>query len=329
MLSCEDMKINRLLLFCLMVSLPCLFTSCGEDDPNAPEPPVEQPTDEPEKPSDDSEEEKDNNESEGEENENEPATPEFHVYLCFGQSNMEGNAAIETQDRENVPERFRMMAAVDNPDMNRTKGEWYTAIPPLARRYTGLTPVDYFGRKMVEKLPEHITVGVINVAVAGCSIDLFDKDKYAAYLPNQADWLKNIANEYGGNPYNHLIELAKEAQKVGVIKGILMHQGETNTGDENWPDNVKKVYEDMLADLNLSAENVPLLVGEVVHANQGGVCAYHNVIISRVPSVIPTAHVISSDGCQAGPDNLHFSAEGYRVLGGRYADKMLSLLGIE
>ena len=323
------MKFNRLILFGVMVSLPCFFTSCGEDDPITTEPPVEQPSDEPEKPTDDSEEGKDNNEGGDENIENENPPEELYVYLCFGQSNMEGNAPIEAQDRENVPERFRMMAAVDNPDMNRIKGEWYTAIPPLARRYTGLTPVDYFGRKMVEKLPKNIYVGVINVSVAGCSIDLFDKDKYASYLPNQADWLKGIANEYGGNPYNHLIELAKKAQKVGEIKGILLHQGETNTGDPDWPTNVKKVYEDMLADLGLAAVDVPLLVGEVVHANQGGVCAYHNTVVARIPEVIPTAHVISSNGCPAASDNLHFSAEGYRILGSRYADKMLSLLGIE
>ena len=39
--------------------------------------------------------------------------PDFHIYLCFGQSNMEGNAKIETQDRQNINPRFRMMAAVD------------------------------------------------------------------------------------------------------------------------------------------------------------------------------------------------------------------------
>lgn len=324
------MRIYKFLLLLSMVSLPYMFVSCGEDDSVVIEPPTEQPSDDSEDNSNGSDTNTEDNDNQGEEN-NPPAppTPEFHVYLCFGQSNMQGNAAIEEQDKTNVPERFKMMAAVDNPDMNRTKGEWYTAIPPLARRYTGLTPIDYFGRKMVENLPEHVSVGVINVSVAGCSIDLFDKDKYASYLPNQEVWMQNIVNEYGGNPYNHLIELAKEAQKVGVIRGILMHQGETNTGDENWPTNVKKVYEDMLSDLNLRAETVPLLVGEVVHSNQGGICAYHNTIIARVPNVIPTAHVISSNGCQAGPDNLHFSAEGYRVLGRRYADKMLSLLGIE
>ena len=39
--------------------------------------------------------------------------PNFYIFLCFGQSNMEGNAAIEDQDRQNVDPRFKMMAAVD------------------------------------------------------------------------------------------------------------------------------------------------------------------------------------------------------------------------
>ena len=39
--------------------------------------------------------------------------PNFHIYLCFGQSNMEGNARIEPQDLEGINSRFKMMAAVD------------------------------------------------------------------------------------------------------------------------------------------------------------------------------------------------------------------------
>ena len=42
--------------------------------------------------------------------------PDFHIYLCFGQSNMEGNAKIEAQDLENVSDRFKMMAVVDKKD---------------------------------------------------------------------------------------------------------------------------------------------------------------------------------------------------------------------
>ena len=100
--------------------------------------------------------------------------PNFHIYLCFGQSNMEGNAKIEAQDRKGINTRFRMMAAVDMPNTGRKKGQWYAAVPPLCRAWTGLTPADYFGRTMVENLPDSIKVGVINVSVGGCSIDLFD-----------------------------------------------------------------------------------------------------------------------------------------------------------
>ena len=252
--------------------------------------------------------------------------PNFHVYLAFGQSNMEGNARIEQQDTSNVPERFKMMAAVNMPSKGRVKGNWYTAVPPLCRENTGLTPCDYFGRELVKNLPESVSVGIINVAVAGCSIDLFDDDKAESYLSTTADWLKNIAREYGNHPYRVLVELGKKAQESGVIKGILLHQGETNTGDANWPNNVKKIYERLLNDLGLNGKEVPLLVGEVVDSSVGGSCGFHNTIIAKVPDVIPNAHVVKSSFLQSGGDNLHFSAESYRELGRRYAQVMLGLL---
>jgi alpha-L-fucosidase 2 len=123
------------------------------------------------------------------------------------------------------------------------------------------------------------------------------------------------------------VNSAKTAQKDGVIKGILLHQGESNSGDKEWPNKVKGVYDNLLKDLNLKAENVPLLAGELVGADQKGACAGMNKIIDELPKTIPTAHVISSTGCIGRPDRLHFTPEGYRELGERYAEEMLSLLG--
>ena len=77
-----------------------------------------------------------------------------------------------------MDERFRMMAAVDDAGRKREKGHWYTAVPPLCRANTGLTPVDYFGRTLVATLPENVRVGVINVAIGGCHIETFMKDKH-------------------------------------------------------------------------------------------------------------------------------------------------------
>ena len=255
--------------------------------------------------------------------------PNFQIYLCFGQSNMEGNAAVEDEDRTGVNPRFMAMYAVDDSQAGWKKGEWHTAVPAQARPNTGLSPVDYFGRKMVDNLPDSIRVGTITVAVGGASIDLFNKRTCKAYLKKQPDWMKDFASGYNGNPYARLIELAKIAQKQGVIKGILLHQGETDNGSPTWAARVNTVYDDILKELNLKAEDVPLLVGETVQKDQGGSCWAHIAIVDSIAKTIPTAHVISSKGCPQRGDGLHFVAESYRTMGKRYANMMLSLLGIQ
>ena len=55
----------------------------------------------------------------------------FHIYLCLGQSNMEGNAKVEEQDTVAVDSRFQVLAAVDCPNLGRTKGNWYKAVPEI------------------------------------------------------------------------------------------------------------------------------------------------------------------------------------------------------
>jgi GH35 family endo-1,4-beta-xylanase len=252
--------------------------------------------------------------------------PKFYVFLCLGQSNMEGFPGIEDQDKVEV-DRFKVLAAVDFPKLDRKKGDWYPAVAPLCRGSSGLCPADYFGRTLVAHLPKDVTVGVVNVSVAGSKIELFDKTNHEAYAKTAPGWMSDIIKEYGGNLYARLVELGKQAQKTGVIKGILLHQGESNTGDKEWPAKVKTVYDNLIKDLNLTPEAVPLLAGEVVHADQNGACAGMNAIIAGLPKVILHAHVISSAGCKARPDRLHFTAEGYRELGKRYGEKMVSLLG--
>lgn len=172
-------------------------------------------------------------------------------------------------------------------------------------------------------------VGIINVAIGGCRIEFFDENGCVEHLSSQPDWMKNIAKEYDNNPYSRLVELARIAQKQGVIKGILMLQGESNNGEEDWPLKVKMVYDRLIKDLKLKAKEVPLLAGEVVNADQKGVCAGMNSIIATLPEVIPNAHVISSAGCPVAGDMIHFSAEGYRMIGSRFAEKMLQLMGIK
>ena len=240
---------------------------------------------------------------------------------------MEGFPGIEQQDKAQVDDRFQVLASVDFPNLGRKKGEWYPAVPPLCRPSSGLCPADYFGRTMISNLPPKFRVGVVNVSVAGCKIELFNKENYQTYASTAPSWMANTIKTYGGNPYAHLVEMGKLAQKDGVIKGILLHQGESNTNDKEWPDKVKGVYDHLISDLNLKTEEVPLLAGELVNADQKGACSTMNLIINELPKTIPTSHVISSKGCPCRPDRLHFNPAGYRELGIRYAKKMLSLMG--
>ncbi len=247
--------------------------------------------------------------------------PDFHIYICFGQSNMEGASNAESQDMT-VSDRFKMMSTTTCG--SRQLYQWYTATPPLARCNTGLCPADYFGRTLVEKLNPNIRVGVIVVAVAGADIQIFEQSGYQSYLSSAADWLKSAASAYGDNCYKRIIDCAKKAQEDGVIKGVLVHQGESNTGQSTWPNRLKAIYESMLSDLGLNGSDVPLLVGET---RRDGSCSSHNNIIAQVPNVISNSYVISSQGLQAkSNDQYHFSAQGYRDFGKRYAEQMLKLL---
>lgn len=250
--------------------------------------------------------------------------PNLYIYLCFGQSNMEGQGVIEAQDTI-VNSRFQVLQALDCPNVNRKKGTWYTALPPIGQCYSKLSVIDYFGRTMVANLPDSITVGVINVSIGGCDIRLFDKDLYQDYDSTHShSWFTSKVADYGGNPYQFLMNIAQLGQEDGIIKGILLHQGETNKDQLAWVSYVEKIYQDMLTDLSLTADSVPLLVGELLSA-PGNCCASMNSIINLLPLVVPTAHVISSEGC-TGQDEAHFDSEGYREIGRRYAIEMLLLM---
>lgn len=255
--------------------------------------------------------------------------PNFYIFLCFGQSNMEGAARPEAQDMVSPGPRFLLMPAVDDPQRGRKMGEWCEALPPLCRPNNGLTPADYFGRTMIASLPKEIKVGVIHVAIGGIKIEGFMPDEISNYVKTAPGWMKGMLEAYGNNPYQRLVDLAKKAQKDGVIKGVLMHQGESNTGDKEWANKVQKVYDQLLGDLQLKPEEVPLLAGEVVQANGQGQCIAMNKQIDELPKTLHTAQVISSEGCSNGPDRLHFDAAGYRELGCRYGEKMAQLLGYE
>jgi len=167
------------------------------------------------------------------------------------------------------------------------------------------------------------------VAIPGTKIEVFVKESYQSYLASlssQDQYIKNYAtNSYGGSPYGRLVEMGKLAQKDGVIKGFLLHQGESNPNDAQWVKKVKSIYDNFLTEFNLKASETPLLAGELLYTNMGGACGGFNTIIDTLHKVIPNAHTISADGL-TGVDQFHFTSASYRTFGKRFADTMLTIL---
>lgn len=263
--------------------------------------------------------------------------PNLHIYIAYGQSNMAGEGVLLSSDYVPIP-RFYVLRAADFSDQK--VGELYPAMPPMGHSQSMIGISDFFGRKMVQELPDSISVAVANVAIGGQSIDLFDKDRNVEYIERMKStgttwWWIPYLNEYGGDLHKRIVEIGKIAKQKGVIKGFLFHQGEADNQMSDWPKRVKKVYDDFIKELELDPKKTPILIGELAPTGDYG---WRNTAVAEAVSLIPNAHLISAQGCPVLKETdalthtsymLHFTREGYQILGSRYAVKMLDLMGIK
>jgi hypothetical protein len=280
----------------------------------------------------------------------------FHIYIAFGQSNMQGPGEVRAQDKTGISERWTILNVVNGTyaGENRVKGQWYTAVPPLiipdsgSPNYLGipigLGPSDYFGRTLTENLPENTKIGLVAVANGDMALAAFHKTKGNDYYNKQGvisgrpsttetQGMERYKNAGYANMYDAIIANAKIAKEQGgIIKGIIVHQGESGVGLSGitWADLLKEIYDDMLADLELKPNSIPILLGQTWNAGSGqtgGSLASNSVI----QAVLPNAWIISSAGLTTGrtgqgqPDSIHFGSDDLQQLGTRYAEKMLEL----
>jgi len=249
--------------------------------------------------------------------------PNFHIYLCFGQSNMDGTGTIENQDKV-TNSRVKMLQDQTCSNLGRNYGTWYTAVPPLSRCWNGLGPADYFGKEMASNMPANVTIGLVVTGYGGCDIAFFQKGAPLGKASIPGGSAADIPAQFTGG-YAWMLDLAKKAQTVGVIKGMIFHQGETNTNDPNWKYKVQEIVNNLRTDLGIG--NVPFLAGELLYSQYGGCCSSHNTEINKLPGLISNCQVVSTSGL-AGKDNAHFTSTSYRELGIRYAQKMIPLINI-
>ena len=227
------------------------------------------------------------------------AEANFHLYLLVGQSNMAGRGKIELQDKVAVPRVLMLNKA----------NEWVSAVDPIHfdKTIAGVSLGRTFGIEMA-KANKDVKIGLIPCAVGGTPI---------------RRWQQN------GDLYKAALKRAKLAQKDGVIKGILWHQGEGDSGKEE----TAKIYEAQLHAMvtawrkDLGGVNIPIVVGEMGRFYKRAKFKHLvDAALKALPSKMKHAAWVSAEGLDHKGDVVHFNAAGYRELGKRYAAKMQALV---
>jgi len=122
---------------------------------------------------------------------------------------------------------------------------------------------------------------------------------------------------------------AIDAMRYGTIKGVLWHQGESDSWDLErataYGDNLK----DMIADIrnDLYASDLPFVLGQIGEFNTQPYKDLVNSGIQAAADDLTNVEVASPSGLGGGSDDIHFTSESQRIYGFRYAAKMMEMVG--
>jgi Carbohydrate esterase, sialic acid-specific acetylesterase len=230
-----------------------------------------------------------------------PAKDKFHLFLLVGQSNMAGRGTVEAQDK--TPHPRVLMLSKD--------GAWVPATDPMHfdKPAAGVGLGKTFGTLMAEADPS-TTIGLIPCAVGGSPIDT---------------WLPGVFYPATkGYPWDDTMKRAAIAMKAGTLKGILWHQGESDSQPK-----LAETYEAKLHNLitrlrkELAAPEVPFIAGQMGKFEESS-WSPSKIIVDKahqdLPNKIPHTAFVSADGLKHRGDKIHFDSASYRELGKRYAD---------
>lgn len=236
-----------------------------------------------------------------------PAKDKVHLYLLIGQSNMAGRGTVEEQDKVVHPRVVKFTASKT----------WAPALDPLHfdKATAGVGLGSTFGRVMADADPT-ITVGLIPCAVGGTPLERWQK---------------------GGDLYEQALVRAKAALQDGTLRGILWHQGESDSGRKETAENYGARLAQMVKDLRaeLDGGEVPFVAGELGHflaKEREGKPSFWPTVneqINSLPKLVPNVGVVSAEGLKHKGDQVHFDSASLREFGKRYAAAMQKLQAAE
>jgi len=228
--------------------------------------------------------------------------PELDLFLCIGQSNMAGRGYMDVQlGDENLLENAYLFTPNNRFENAGNPMNKYSNI----RRELSMqqvSPAWGFAKYMNDFHPEIKTAYIVN-ARGGSAIE---------------EWLK------GEELYVSTVERTKNAMKWGNLKGIIWHQGESNSASSKvtaYPEQLKSLAQNLRDELNVP--NVYFIAGELIHTWNNSYT--FNTMIRTISSFIDHADWVSAENLKPRAEgDVHFDREGNITLGERYAIKMLN-----
>lgn len=229
-----------------------------------------------------------------------PPKESFHLFLLVGQSNMAGRGRVDPADNAPHP---RVLTFTK-------EGEWKPATDPLhfdKPKIVGVGPGRAFANAVADADPA-ITVGVIPCAVGGSPISAWQPGAF--YSPTKS------------HPWDDAMRRAKAALKDGVLKGILWHQGESDSKP-----GAAEAYETKLHDLvarlreELDAPTVPFVAGQMgIFKERPWSDAKKQVDRAHreLPAKVAGTGFAAAEGLGHKGDEIHFGTDAARELGRRY-----------
>lgn len=224
----------------------------------------------------------------------------LHLYLLVGQSNMAGRGDLEPIDRTPHPRIW----------MLNKENQWVPAVAPMHfdKPVAGVGPGFEFAKVMAEA-DTTIMIGLIPAAVGGSPIDSWQPGGYH--------------DQTKSHPYDDALRRAKAALPAGKLKGILWHQGESDSKPELAGSYTQKL-ETLIGRFRkeLAARNVPFVVGTLgdFFVANNPEAKNINEQLRALPKKVKRTTCAEASGLTDKGDKTHFDTPSARELGRRYAE---------
>lgn len=233
-----------------------------------------------------------------------PSKENLWVFILAGQSNMAGRGLVEPQDT--LPSD-RILTINKNGNVVIAKEPIHFYEPSM----TGLDCGVSFGQTLVKNLPDSISVMIIPTAVGGSSISQWLGDS----IHRDIKLLSNFK------------EKVNTGSRYGSIKGILWHQGESDANEKDIPDYKQRLSRLFITFREIAGnEKLPVLIGELgSFSDNSENWKSINQIIKKYSEKDKNTGIISTYDLEDKGDKVHFSSNGQRMMGQRFANKYLSV----